>query len=123
MEIEGCKQRIGFIDEQDTEHGYYSWVPLANITYSAGQIEYKEVKASYETDGALMKLYICYPYNARVTSISHDPSIGVIESANPYLDTTEPSVLEQILFNPITYAIACIAAVVVIYFIRKIQKD
>ncbi len=123
LEISEDKQRIGFIDDNDIEHGYFSWVPYANLTYSSGKTEFETVKTSYETDGAIMKLYICYPYSERLTAISHDPSIGVIEEANPYKGETETSVLEQILFNPFTYAIACVAVVAVVYFIRKIQKD
>lgn len=123
LELSEDKQRIGFIDDQDLEHGYYSWVPYANLTYSSGKTVYEEVKASYETDGSLMRLYICYPYTERLTTISHDPSIGVIEEANPYKSEADKDVLEQILFNPFTYAIACVAVVVAVYFIRKVQKD
>ena len=123
LELSEDKQRIGFIDDQDLEHGYYSWVPYANLTYSSGKTVYEAVKASYETDGSLMRLYICYPYTERLSTISHDPSIGVIEEANPYKSEADKDVLEQILFNPFTYAIACVAVAVVVYFIRKVQKD
>ena len=114
------KQWIMFIDEEEKEYGFYSWINKINVTYNNGRSELFNINTSYVTDGTILRLYTNYPYNRDVLSIHHDPSIGMIPENRPsQKETTD--VLTEILFNPLTFFGACILLVVIIGVILRGQ--
>lgn len=114
------KQWIMFIDEDEKEYGFYSWVNKINVTYINGKSELFNINTSYVTDGAMLRLYTNYPYNKDVASIHHDPSIGMIPENKPSgREITD--VLTEILFNPLTFFGACIILVLIIGVILRGQ--
>lgn len=81
-------QDISFVDESTNEtQGFYRWVDKAVVKHINGSKEAVDVHASYWTDGEGLLLFLAYP-NFNGGSISHDPSVRLIESASPYVPGT-----------------------------------
>ncbi|MHA2188895.1 MAG: hypothetical protein ACXAEB_08335 [Candidatus Thorarchaeota archaeon] len=76
-------QRIDFVDTStgDTQ-GFYKWVDQAVISWPGGDTKAVNVTASYVTTGMGLSLFLAYP-NFNNGSVLHDPSIGLVEGAEP----------------------------------------
>ncbi len=116
------KQLIMFIDDSEKEYGFYSWVNKVNITYSNGQSKLVSINSSYVIDGTVLRLFTNYPYDNDLSTIHHEPSIGMVKESKP--KRSEPiDEIAQILFNPAIYIIACIVALISLAVLRKSQMQ
>lgn len=81
-------QEISFVDDaSDETQGFYRWVDKAIVNNLEGAKEAVDVHASYWTDGEGLLLFLSYP-NFDGGSLTHDPSVRLIESASPYVPDT-----------------------------------
>jgi hypothetical protein len=103
-------QRIDFVDKTTgNTQGFYRWVDQAVISWLGGDTEAVNVTASYVATGMGLSLFLAYP-NFGNGSILHDPSIGLVEGAEPLSLFLSP------LIPPITVAIAGIAVLATLVF-------
>jgi len=76
-------QQIDFMDiETQTTQGFYKWLDQAVISWSGGVAEAVNVTASYVPTGMGLSVFLAYP-NFGNGTLLHDPSIGLIEGAEP----------------------------------------
>jgi hypothetical protein len=74
--------KIGLVDGNQVEHAFLGWIEEA--TESRGQNPVNvDVGASYRVKGGLLELVWAYPYSEDLTSLTHDPSVGIIEDNLP----------------------------------------
>jgi hypothetical protein len=112
------KQWVMFIDEEEKEYGFYSWVPKINVTYFDGTSEVIGISTTYVTDGTILRLYTNYPYSREHSMINHDPSLGMVKSSKPSGRSETVNGIEEILFNPLIYISACVIALILIFLLR-----
>jgi len=75
-------QHIGLVNNKELEEGFYNWVSQAELSQDQnGQLE--NVTTTYATDGSGLRLYLSYPMLTNLTSIYHDPSVGVVAANLP----------------------------------------
>ncbi|MHA1965473.1 MAG: hypothetical protein ACXACG_03305 [Candidatus Thorarchaeota archaeon] len=76
-------QQIDFIDvESRTTQGFYKWLDQAVTNWAGGLSQAVNVTASYVPTGMGLSVFLAYP-NFGNGSLLHDPSIGLIEGAEP----------------------------------------
>ncbi|MFX1369961.1 MAG: hypothetical protein ACFFAY_15315, partial [Promethearchaeota archaeon] len=76
-------QEISLIEATtNTTRGFYRWIDKAIMRLPNGTNSGVDVDASYWTDGNALLLFLAYP-NFDGGSLLHDPSIGLIEAADP----------------------------------------
>jgi hypothetical protein len=76
-------QQIDFMDiATQTTQGFYKWLDQAVINWSGGVSEVVNVTASYVPTGMGLSVFLAYP-NFGNGTLLHDPSIGLIEGAEP----------------------------------------
>jgi hypothetical protein len=106
-------QKVDFVDGTTEEtQGFFSWLDTAVITWPGGETETVNVTASYIPTGVGLAVYLAYPYFNDGTLL-HDPSIGLIEEANPIVETPfDPTLLLGI-------GIVAVLAIIVVVAIKK----
>jgi len=108
------EQRIDFVDiDSNATQGFYRWVDKAVITWPGGETQGVNITTSYVPTGMGLAVFFAYP-NFDNGSILHDPSIGIIDSANPVMDLSNYTSLAIGVL-----AIVIVAAVVIVVIIRK----
>jgi hypothetical protein len=91
-------QQIDFMDiASQTTQGFYKWLDQAIISWVGGESEIVNVTASYVPTGMGLSVFLAYP-NFGNGSLLHDPSIGLIEGAEPLIiSPVSPLVLSGIV--------------------------
>ncbi|MEM2899367.1 MAG: hypothetical protein QXT63_01105 [Thermoplasmata archaeon] len=118
--LENNSQICKLVNSSNIEHGFYSWLSHA---YVEGVSDNANVTASYAVDKDLY-LYLCYPFSANTTEIVHDPSVGVIESNQPYLNALNEvkNTVDKIVHQPILYTLSALCAISTIFVTMWIRK-
>ncbi len=81
-------QQLSLIDDaNNVTQGLYSWLDKAVMTYLNGSQVAVDVDASYWTDGKGLLLFLAYP-NFDGGSITHDPSMRLLETGVPNTGST-----------------------------------
>ena len=117
---ESNSQVCKLVNSSNIEHAFYSWLSHA---YVEGVSDNANVTASYAVDKDFY-LYLCYPFSSNTTEIVHDPSVGVIESNQPYvsaLNEIKKSV-EKIVHQPILYTVSSACAILTIFVTMWFRK-
>ena len=74
MDFDKHNDIIKFNNAEGKEHGYYSWLAKADSNNGLADID---VSASTETGADGLSLYLSYDYDTSVSTIFHDPEIGI----------------------------------------------
>jgi hypothetical protein len=114
-DIGGIEQTIDF-SKDGTTPGFYSWVDSAETTLADGTQLPVDVRAGYTLVDGVMTLYLSYPYDVDTVSISHDPSLGIFDSALPPLSAWKA------VLDPVLWAASALAAVAVAYALRGTRR-
>jgi len=81
-------QQLSIVDNaNNATRGFYSWLDKAVITDLNGTETAVDVDASYWTDGQGFLLFFAYP-NFDGGSILHDPSMRLLDSGTPVIQST-----------------------------------
>ncbi|MGQ4832469.1 MAG: hypothetical protein ACP6IS_01065 [Candidatus Asgardarchaeia archaeon] len=75
---ETAEQTIEFVNSENIIHGYFKWLDTALVCDPQNNTQIVDVNASYISDGEALRLFLSYPaFNGTLT---HDPTIGVVET-------------------------------------------
>lgn len=100
---------LRFVDSNDKQHGYYSWLATADSNNNRGDIT---VGASTTDSDTGMVLYLSYAYDSSVVRIFHDPVIG-IDSEN--IGESIGGAIDKILHHPAAYIISVLIAAAIVF--------
>jgi len=75
-------QHIGMVNTEELEEGFYNWVSQAELSRDQ-TTQFENVTTTYATDGTGLRIYLSYPLLANLTSIYHDPSVGMVADNLP----------------------------------------
>jgi hypothetical protein len=106
-------QEISLIEATtNTTRGFYRWIDKAVMRLPNGTDSAVDVDASYWTDGTALLLFLAYP-NFDGGSLLHDPSIGLVETADPIDDGTPLDVPVEAI-AVLTIAVIAIVGIAVV---------
>ena len=87
---------IGMVDRNLVEHAFFGWLGHATENDSrASEGAEVGVGASFRVNQQRLEVLLSYPYAATVTSLSHDPSVGVLPANLPPPPPVTPPVQQE----------------------------
>lgn len=106
-------QQIDFFDTSTQQiQGFYKWLDIAELSWPGGDTEIVNVTSSYVPTGMGVSLFFSYP-NFGNGSLLHDPSIGLIEGAGPFVGISSDTLIIGVI------VIVSVIAIVLILFQRR----
>jgi len=86
------KQIFSFVEE-DRAPSYFSWARQALLTGEAEGAVLTDTTTYYRTDGTSLRVYVATPITNDMTSILHDPSLGMFDGDGGYLRLPDGSLI------------------------------
>lgn len=77
-------QHIGMVNTEELEEGFYNWVSQVELGRDQ-TTQLENVTTTYATDGSGLRIYLSYPILTNLTSIYHDPSVGMVAANLPQM--------------------------------------
>ena len=106
--------QLSFVNDVGEVMGYYSWACTAMQYFKNGSSSQVDVDSLAQQQNDSVVLFLTYPMSRNVSSMEHDPSVGVIRENAPSIKEIS-AIKDELEANPWSYLLGLLLAGSVVF--------